>query len=43
VTGSAAVALVSGYQLSYWVAVGIAAVALAAVLLLLRPGRAARR
>jgi MFS family permease len=35
-TGPAAVALVAGYRLSYWVAVGIAAVALAAVLLLLR-------
>ena len=43
VTGSAAVALVSGYRLSYWVAVGIVACALAVVLLLLpgnrHPGR----
>ena len=43
VTGSAAVALVGGYRLSYWVAVGIVACALAVVLLLLpgnrHPGR----
>jgi MFS family permease len=42
-TGSAAVALVSGYRLSYWVAAGIVACALAVVLLLLpgnrQPGR----
>jgi EmrB/QacA subfamily drug resistance transporter len=37
VTGSAAVALVGGYRLSYWVAVGIVACALAVVLLFL-PG-----
>jgi hypothetical protein len=35
VTGSAAVALVSGYRLSFLVAAGIVAVALAVVLLLL--------
>jgi MFS family permease len=39
VTGSAAVALVGGYRLSYWVAVGIVAVALAVVLLFLRGQR----
>jgi EmrB/QacA subfamily drug resistance transporter len=42
VTGPAAAALVSGYQLSYWVATGIVACALVAVLVLLRPGAAAR-
>ena len=39
VTGPAAVALVSGYRLSFWVAAGIAACALAVVLLLLRGSR----
>jgi MFS family permease len=39
VTGSAAVALVSGYRLSFLVAAGIVAVALAVVLLLLRGSR----
>jgi MFS family permease len=39
VSGPAAVALVSGYRLSFWVAAGIAACALAVVLLLLRGNR----
>jgi hypothetical protein len=43
VTGSAVVALVGGYRLSYWVAAGVVACALAVVLLLLpgnrQPGR----
>jgi EmrB/QacA subfamily drug resistance transporter len=43
VTGSAAVALVGGYRLSYWVAVGIVACALAVVLLLLPGNRHPRR
>jgi hypothetical protein len=42
-TGSAAVALVSGYRLSYWVAAGIVACALAVVLLLLPGNRQPRR
>jgi predicted MFS family arabinose efflux permease len=37
--GSAAVALVSGYRLSYWIATGIAVCALAVVVLLLRGAR----
>jgi MFS family permease len=40
VSGPAAVALVSGYRLSFWVAAGVAACALAVVLLLLRANRA---
>ena len=39
VTGPAAVALVAGYRLSFWVATGIVACALAVVLLLLRGNR----
>ncbi|HET9081177.1 MAG TPA: hypothetical protein VFO01_11775 [Trebonia sp.] len=39
--GPAAVTLAAGYRLSYWAAAGITALALAAVLLLLRPGRPA--
>jgi MFS family permease len=43
VTGPAAVALVSGYRLSFWVAAGIAAFALAVVLLLMRGNRPSPR
>jgi MFS family permease len=43
VTGPAAVALVSGYRLSFWVAAGIAACALAVVLLLMRGNRPSPR
>ena len=39
VTGPATVALVAGYRLSFWVAAGIVACALAVVLLLLRGNR----
>jgi MFS family permease len=42
-TGSAAVTLVSGYRLSFWVAAGIVACALAVVLLLMPGGRAPER
>ena len=42
-TGSAAVALVSGYRLSYWAAAGIVACALAVVLPLLPGNRQPRR
>jgi MFS family permease len=40
--GSAALALVTGYRLSYWVAAAVVACALALVLLLLRPARPPR-
>jgi hypothetical protein len=41
VPGSAAVALTSGYRLSYWIAASVAGSALAIVLLLLRGTRTA--